>query len=141
MPTPILGPEMDQPGDGDQGLGFDMLAASIRADAADLGTFMDALAVKLETALPGAVWVDREGGLFKKEHPARRIRIRLEDRLFELRKAGAGLEARFLHEVQGITLKNEVVHLELWITELSQHLARHAQTSAQARAALEKLVT
>jgi hypothetical protein len=141
MDDPILGPKMDQPGDSDEGLGFDLLAASIRADAADLRTFMDALAVKLETAMPGAVWVEREGGLFKKEHPARRIRIRLEDRLFELRRAGAGLEARFLHEVQGITLKNEVVHLESWINELSHHLARHAQTSAEARAALEKLVT
>jgi hypothetical protein len=132
---------MDQPGGEDQGLGFDMLAASIRADAADLGTFMDALAVKLESALPGAVWVEREGGLFKKEHRARRIRIRLEDRLFELYKGGQGLEARFLHEVQGITLKNELVHLDAWINELSHHLARHAQTSAEARAALERLVT
>jgi hypothetical protein len=43
--------------------------------------------------------------------------------------------------VRGITLKNEPVSLDVWITQLSQHLARHAESSAEARAALERLVT
>jgi hypothetical protein len=139
---------MEQPSSGaegpvppDEGLGFDLLAASIRADANDLKTFMDALAAKLNDALPGMVYVEREGGLFKKEHPVKAIRIQLEDRLFDLSKAGAGLQAQLSHTVRGVTLKHEMVHLDAWITELSQHLARHAQSSAQARAALERLLT
>ena len=129
---------MEQPPD--SGLGFDLLAASIRADATDLTTFMDALAAKLDDALPGMVHVEREGGLFKKEHRVKAIRIQLEDRLFDLSKAGAALQAQLSHQVRGVTLKHEIVHLDAWITELSQHLARHAQSSAQARAALERLL-
>lgn len=120
---------------------MDMLAASIRADAADLGTFLEALATKLEGALPGMVRVGREGGLFKKEHRVQWIRVQLEDKLFELYRSGAGVEARFLHVVQGVTLKRELLHLDAWIAELSQRLARHAQTSAEARTALERMVT
>ena len=118
-----------------------MLAASIRADAKDLSSFMDALAVKLESALPGMVRVEREGGLFKKERRVKAIRVQIEDKLFEVYRSAAGLEARFSHQVRGITLKNELLHLDAWISELSQHLTRHAQTSAEAHAALEKLIT
>ena len=132
---------MDRPDPGNQGVDMDMLAASIRADAADLGTFLEALATKLEGALPGMVRVGREGGLFKKEHRVQWIRVQLEDKLFELYRSGAGVEARFLHVVQGVTLKRELLHLDAWIAELSQRLARHAQTSAEARTALERMVT
>ena len=44
---------------------FDLLAASLRADAADLKTFMEVLATKLSDALPNMVRVEREGGLFR----------------------------------------------------------------------------
>jgi hypothetical protein len=122
-------------------MGFEMVAASIRADATDVKTFMDVLAVKLEQALPGMVYVEREGGLFKKEHKVKAIRIQIDDKLYDLMRAGAGLEARLSHQVRGITLKNEALALDAWITELSHHLSRHAASSAEARAALERLVT
>jgi hypothetical protein len=132
---------MDQLPSGDPAMSFDLVAASIRADLSDLKTFMDALAVKLEAALPGMVSVEREGGLFRKERKARAIHVQLDDKRYELARAGALLEARLSHQVRGITLKNEVLTLDAWITELSQHLARHAESSAEARAALERLVT
>jgi hypothetical protein len=132
---------MDQLSGGDPAMGFDLVAASIRADASDLKTFMDALAYKLEQALPGMVSVEREGGLFKRERKVKAIRIQVDDKLYELARAGPGLEARLSHQVRGITLKNEVVNLETWIVQLSRHLTAHAQTSAEARAALERLVT
>ena len=37
--------------------GFELVAASLRADATDLAAFVEALAVKLEGALPGSVRV------------------------------------------------------------------------------------
>jgi len=45
---------------------FDMVAAGLRADAADLDAFVEALAVKLEGALPGRVAIARHGGLFSR---------------------------------------------------------------------------
>jgi len=132
---------MDQLGGGDPAMGFELVAASIRADASDLKTFMDALAVKLEQALPGMVLVERDGGLFRKERKVKAIRVQLEDRMYELSRAGLQVEAKVSHQVRGITLKNEVLRLEAWIAELSHHLTRHAESSAEARAALERLVT
>ena len=38
---------------------IDLVTASLRADASDLRAFVEALAVKLEEAVPGAVSVDR----------------------------------------------------------------------------------
>ena len=131
---------MDQLPDRDPALGFDLVAASIRADASDLRTFMDALAVKLASALPGMVSVQREGGLFKKDRQVKAIQVQLDDKLYELAKSGTRIEAQVSHEVRGITLKKESVQLDQWINELSRHLARHAESSAEARAALERLV-
>ena len=65
-------------------MGFELVAASIRADASDLKTFLDVLAVKLEQALPGMVFIEREGGLFKRERKVRVIRIQIEDKLYDL---------------------------------------------------------
>src|SRR5205823_3833051 len=100
---------MDQLSGGDPAMGFELVAASIRADASDLKTFLDVLAVKLEQALPGMVFIEREGGLFKRERKVQVIRIQIEDKLYDLARAGGGLEARLSHQVRGITLKNEVL--------------------------------
>jgi hypothetical protein len=132
---------MDQLAGGDPAMGFELVAASIRADASDLKTFLDVLATKLERALPGMVYVEREGGLFKKERKVKVIRVQIDDRLYELARSGTRVEARLSHQVRGITLKTEVLNLDAWIGELSHHLSRHAASSAEARAALERLVT
>ena len=45
--------------DAEPGLDIDLIAASLRADASDLGAFVEALATKLEEAVPGSVVVER----------------------------------------------------------------------------------
>lgn len=119
---------------------FDMLAASLRADAADMKTFLEVLAAKLSDALPNMVRVEREGGLFKKEHRVQSIRIQIEEHGYEIRRVASGIEARLNHQVRGITLKNEVMRLDHWIEALSEHLTRHAENSATVRSALDDLV-
>ena len=56
MPKAYPAPSVDT---GDDALDIDLLAASLRADTSDLGAFVEALAVKLEEAVPGAVQVQR----------------------------------------------------------------------------------
>jgi hypothetical protein len=82
-------------------LSFDLLAASMRADAADLHTFLEVLAAKLESALPGRVTVRRRAGLL---------------------------------------LRTQEQPVDAWIEALSRDLAEHARASAEARAALERLI-
>jgi len=55
---------------------FDVLAASLRADARDIGVFFQVLGGKLLSSMPGAVELERESGLFKKVHPIKRIVVR-----------------------------------------------------------------
>src|SRR3954469_2875366 len=56
-PTGTVPPVADAPD-------LDLLAASLRADATDTAAFLEALAARLEGALPGQVEVQRKGGLF-----------------------------------------------------------------------------
>jgi hypothetical protein len=75
---------------------FEMLAASLRADAADVRTFLEVLATKLSGALPSLVQVEREGGVFKKEHRVKAIRVQIEEHGYELRHAAGSIEAHHL---------------------------------------------
>jgi hypothetical protein len=58
------------PGSAEDGLGFELLAASLRADETDARAFLAALATKLEGALPAQTRVERvRDGLFKGTTP------------------------------------------------------------------------
>jgi hypothetical protein len=123
----------------DPALGFEVLAASLRADAQDVALFLEVVATKFAGALPGGVTVEHEGGLLSKKR-VKRVALQLGEHRYELARAGSGLEARRAHVVRGMTLKTELLAVDEWIDELSRHLAVHAQGSAEARAALSRLV-
>jgi hypothetical protein len=125
------------------GLDFDMLAASLRADAADGDTFFEVLAGKLSGALGERVQLRREGGMFKK---ARRVEAVTVDfapsgPVFEATKSAKGFECRVRRAVRGIVVSNTEVSLAEWLDSLVQNLAEEAKRSEQARNALEGLIT
>lgn len=121
--------------------GFELLAASLRADAGDTRAFVEALARKLEEALPRRVQVARRGGLFAHEHPVQRIQVQLGDWEYGLTcGAGDALDAWRTHLVRGVALKNEQLGLDEWIETLSAVLAELAQHSAQDHEALRRLL-
>lgn len=122
-------------------MGFELLAASLRADAGDTGAFLEALATKLGGALPQRVRVERGGGLFSHQHPVRRLAANLGEWEYVI-EAGAGgdLNAARTHAVRGIALKSEPLGLDDWIENLATELAMLAQRSAQDRAALQRLL-
>jgi hypothetical protein len=120
---------------------FELLAASLRADTRDLKTFVEALASKMEGALPAQTNVERRGGgLFSKEKRVHRIQIRLGDMRYELVAEGGGVETSRARAVRGIVLKTEQVPLTDWVDDLSRVLAEAAQNNEQARLALEQLL-
>ena len=121
-------------------LDIDLLAASLRADLTDLGTFVEALAVKLEQAVPGAVRVERRReGMFGPKL-VRRITLDAGDQRLELRTAGAGIETRCSRLSGGIVLKSDTVGTDAWLTALGTALALEAQRSQITRQALERLL-
>lgn len=124
-----------------QGDDFEMLAASLRADARDMSTFVEALASKLEGALPQATKVDRKGGgLFSKDKRVRRIVVALPDAQYELGIDGTRVEPMRAKAVRGIVLKREILPLDEWIDGLSLDIAVLAARSEEARLVLERLL-
>lgn len=121
-------------------LDIDLLAASLRADSTDLGTFVEALAAKLEQAVPGAVRVERRReGMFGPKL-VRRITLDAGDQRLELKTAGAGIETRCSRLSGGIVLKSDTVGTDAWLTALGTALALEAQRSQITRQALERLL-
>lgn len=124
----------------DDGLDIDLLAASLRADASDLGAFVEALAVKLEEAVPGAVRVQRKrDGMFG---PKRVSQIALDagGQRLELRADHGRVQTRWARLSAGIVLKSEPVPTDEWLAVLSRALADEARSSVTTRQALERLL-
>lgn len=120
--------------------GFELLAASLRADSGDIKGFTGVLADKLEAALPSQTRVDRKGGLFSREKRVSRIVVDLGDQQYQLQNAGGRIVPAVSKVVRGIVLKTEEVSLDQWIDGLSRRLADEASRSEQARLALERLL-
>lgn len=122
-------------------LQVDLLAASLRADTTDLKTFLEALAVKLEGAMPEQTVVTRQNRLFSREHPVREIMITLDEYQYRISQESPGrLLTQRAKAVRGIVLKTDQLPMDQWISELAAGLARQAEKSAQARMALERFL-
>ena len=121
--------------------GFDLVAASLRADTTDLNAFVEALAVKLEGALPESVKVDRSGGgLLSRAKRVRRISIGMDEGRFDLERVGDSIQTSRCSEVRGIVIKSERLGLDEWIDALSRELTDRAQQSERSRLALQRLL-
>jgi hypothetical protein len=125
----------------DAGADFDLLASSLRASSGDLATYLRVLAEKLEAALPGAVSVERRrAGLFSGARTVTGVSCELGDERFGLAVQGAKAQATRATVVRGVVLKTEPLPLEVWVDTLAAALAKEAESSEQARLAVERLV-
>jgi hypothetical protein len=122
---------------------FDLVAASLRADAADSRGLAEALAVRLETALPGQCRVERRSKrLLSRDKVVRAIEVNAGENLYALRvDERGGLDTTRSAAVRGIVLKSDPLPLDAWIDALARDIAEQARASAQGRAALERLLT
>jgi hypothetical protein len=121
---------------------FDLIAAGIRSDGSDLRISIEALAAKLEAALPGQTRVTRSGGgLFGRgRRGVRAIAVSIGDCRYELTVSPSGLEGERTREVGGIAIKHETLAAAEWVTSLTDALRERSQESAAARSALEELL-
>jgi hypothetical protein len=124
----------------DSALDIDLLAASLRADSSDLRAFVEALASKLESAVPGSVRVQRRrDGLFGAKR-VQRIALDAGDQRLELETSGGGMQTRCSRLSGGIVLKSHAVDTEEWLEALGEALATEAKRSETTRRALERLL-
>jgi len=126
----------------DPGFAFDLSAAELRADSTDLRVLVDALAVRLENALPRLVVVRRRkvGGFRSKTTELESITLSLGDARFELKRAAVGFECTRHEVVRGITLRREQLKLEDWIHAILGAVSDVAEFGEQARIALQGLI-
>lgn len=121
---------------------FDLIAAGIRSDGSDLRISIEALAAKLEAALPGQTRVTRSGGglLGRGRRSVRAIAVSVGDSRYELAVAQDGLRGTRTREVGGIAIKHDSLPAAEWVTALTDTLRERSQESAAARSALEALL-
>jgi hypothetical protein len=121
---------------------FDLDAAGLRADGRDVAAGLEVLAVKLESALPSECRVQRRArSLFDREKVVETIEVRLGEARYSVRRQRGQVEASRDKEVRGVVIKREQLGLADWVAALEADLREQAQTSAAARAALERLVS
>ncbi len=122
-------------------LELDLLAASLRFDLSDLGSFVEGLAVKLEDALGGLVKVERGRSGLRGPKLVRRIVVEAGgDRLELLRGRADDVEARRARISGGIVLKTEPMDIDAWLAALTQALAGEASRNQRTRQALERML-
>jgi len=117
---------------------IDVVMGTLRAEARDIRVFFAVLAAKLADALPDAVELEREGALFARRKPVRKLTIRLDDDILEAELTRDGLVCR---EQRLLTGMSEEIDFEVWLRLLLRSLREKAKTTAEASAALRSLVT
>ena len=121
---------------------FDLIAASLRADAADSRGLAEALAVRLETALPTQTRIHRRSRkLLSREKVVKAIEVDAGENRYALTVEDNGaLQTTRSAAVRGIVLKNDPLPLDEWIDGLARDIAEQARASEQGRQALERLL-
>lgn len=120
---------------------FDLDAAGLRADGAALSTNVEVLARKLEDALPQACTVQRRAKrLFSKDKVVEGIEVQLGTVRYGLTVDGSRTQATRAQEVRGVVIKREPLELGAWVDAIAGELRVQAQSSAEARAALDRLL-
>ena len=123
-----------------------LIAATLRADRADVATYARVLSGALADALPpGMVEVEHHRSLADRVsgrvgRPVAVV-VHAADRELYLREAAHGsVDAQIHQVVRGVVLSRRPVALDEWVRELAVAVVARARSDARARAALERLV-
>jgi hypothetical protein len=121
---------------------FDLAAAGLRGDGAELTSSVEVLAAKLEQALPGRVKIERHGSGMLGRGPkrVRDVLVELGSSHYQLAVDGERIEGFRERKVGGIAIKREPLSPDEWIAALTTDLRAEAERSADARAALDRLL-
>ena len=127
--------------DAEPELGFDLAAASLRADHAELAAALEVFARKLEGALPHASHVRRRReGLLSRRTRVEAIDVDLGESRFVLQLKGNHLTAERTDHVHDMRKRTDQLSLHDWLAALEFELRRRAASGAEARAAFDRLL-
>jgi hypothetical protein len=120
---------------------FALSAVDVRASQVELRTYVEALAERLERALPDRVTIERRReGLFKKGVQVAKISFEGNKARYELSLGRQGVVATKAKIVRGVSLSSSQVPPQEWIAELGAEVhAIAAETGAANDALLDFL--
>lgn len=126
-------------------LDFDLVAAALRADSADVAVYARVLTDSLGEALPpGVVDIDRERTMSDRMRgrpgEVSKITVRLGEQVLTLVNQRGRLNAEICKEVRGVVLSRRPAPVEEWLAELARGLVAYADQNAQAAQVLRRLV-
>ena len=103
----------------DPDLGFDLAAASLRADDAEVARAVEIFATKLEDALPASCRVARRRrGLLSRESKVAAVEVDLGDVTFTLQQTRHGIVAERARRVHDMSRRSEKLQLAHWLRSL-----------------------
>ncbi|HEY2659984.1 MAG TPA: hypothetical protein VGI79_09705 [Caulobacteraceae bacterium] len=109
---------------------FDVEAAWLRRSQGDLRAFMEALAVRLEGALPQHVSVDRRrDGLLSKTSHVARIEIRNDAAVYVITFIRGVLAATRAKVVRGVVISTAPVAIARWLADVRAEVRKMAEQS------------
>lgn len=112
---------------------FDLDGAVLRRSETELRAFIEALAIRLEGALPGRVTVERRrDGLLSSARHVSRIVVRGDQALYELTIDKAGLSATRAKLVRGVSISTATISARNWLNELKAELQALAEQAGAA---------
>ena len=116
---------------------FALSAIDVRASQVELRTYVEALAERLEKALPDRVTVERKReGLFKKGVQVAKITFQGDRALYELSLSKVGFVATRAKVVRGIAISSSQIPPQDWVAELGAELHAIATETAGANSAI-----
>ncbi len=124
---------------------IELLAAALRADGNDVAAFTRVVVATLAAMLPaGLVDVERKrtmaDRLSGRDGEPTAVLARFAARELELRNGVGGAETEIRTVVRGVVLSRRRVPVSEWVRALAEELNALAASSADARAALARLL-
>jgi len=122
-----------------------MITAALRVDSGDAAIYASVLTKSLGEALPPEyVTVERERTMADRMRgrpgEVSKVTVKLGDQVMTLAVKNGKPTAEICREVRGVVLSRQAVPIQQWAATLASALMSHAESSAQAAAALRRLV-
>lgn len=135
----------EEPAAAGQPSSVELLAAALRADDADLGSYARVLLGAFEESLPaGMLEVVRERSLADRvagrPGAIRMIRAHFGEVVLELAEGRGAVVATAVREVRGVTISRRQVALAEWTELFARELTRFAAEHAAARQAMARFL-
>jgi hypothetical protein len=121
----------------DSSLELERVAATVRLARDDADRFLELLAGRLQTLVPGLVTIRRRG---LRNRRVEQVTVALPDQRLTISRAPTGVDTTLAQVVRGIVVATHQLTVEEWVQRLAQAVAAQAASQDQARTALERLL-